>query len=94
LTARIHQALVASDEAYGMPRIRAEQQDAGILATRKRIARLMRQAPMRGVRRRRSFYATTERDLSHRAAPDLVSREFAVTNINQLRVADMTYIPT
>ena len=56
LTACIRQAHQASDETYGMPRIRAELADAGVVASRKRIARLMR--------------------------------------INQLGVADMTYIPT
>jgi len=94
LTVQIREAFVASDETYGMPRIRAELQDAGIVASRKRIARLMRQAQMCGVRRRRSFRMTTERDVRHRPAPDLVNRAFVATDINQLWVADMTYIPT
>ena len=54
-TAQIREAFVASDETYGMRRIRVELQDAGIVASRKRIARLMRQAQLRGVSRRRSF---------------------------------------
>lgn len=37
---------------------------------------------------------TTQRDVRQRPAPDLVKREFVATDINQLRVADMTYIPT
>jgi len=94
LTTQIRDAFVASDETYGMPRIRAELQDAGIVASRKRIARLMRLAQIRGVSRRRSFCVTTERDVRHRPAPDLVKREFKATGINQLWVADMTYIPT
>lgn len=94
LTTQIREAFAASDETYGMPRIRAELQDAGIVASRKRIARLMRLAQIRGVSRRRSFCVTTERDVRHRPAPDLVNREFKATGINQLWVADMTYIPT
>ena len=94
LTTQIREAFAASDETYGMPRIRAELQDAGIVASRKRIARLMRLAQIRGVSRRRSFCVTTERDVRHRPAPDLVKREFVATDINQLWVADMTYIPT
>jgi putative transposase len=94
LTTQIREAFVASDETYGMPRIRAELQDAGVVASRKRIARLMRLAQIRGVSRRRSFCVTTERDARHRPAPDLVKREFVATDINQLWVADMTYIPT
>jgi len=94
LTAQIREAFVASDETYGMPRIRAELMDAGIVASRKRIAALMRQEHMRGISRRRSFCITTERDVRHRPAPDLENREFVATDINQLWVADMTYIPT
>ena len=94
LTAQIRQAFVASYETYGMPRIRAELHDVGVMASRKRIARLMRQARIRGVSRRRSFCVTTERDVRRRLAPDLVNREFVATDINQLWVADMTYFPT
>ena len=82
-----------SDATYGMPRIRAELMDAGIAASRKRIAALMRQEHMRGVSRRRSFCVTTERDVRHRPAPDLVKREFVATDFNQLWVADVTYVP-
>ena len=77
-----------------MPRIRAELQDAGVTASHKRITRLMRQERMRGVSRRRSFCVTTERDVRHRPAPDLVNRMFVAPDINQLWVADMTYLPT
>ena len=38
LITHIRVAFVASDETYGMPRIRAELQDAGIVASRKRIS--------------------------------------------------------
>ena len=94
LSAQIRQAFVASDETYGMPRIRAELMDAGMVVSRKRIARLMRQERMRGVSRRRNYCVTTERDARQRPAPDLVQRQFVATDLNQLWVADMTYIPT
>ena len=94
LSAQIRQAFIASDETYGMPRIRAELMDAGMVVSRKRIARLMRQERMRGVSRRRSYCVTTERDARQRPAPDLVQRQFVATDLNQLWVADMTYIPT
>ena len=42
LSEHIRKAHRASDETYGMPRIRAELADAGIISSRKRIARLMR----------------------------------------------------
>lgn len=95
LMVQIREAFVASYETDGMPRIRAELIDAaGIVASRKRIAALMRQEHMRGVSRRRSFCITTQRDVRHRPAPGLVKREFVATDINQFWVVDMTYIPT
>jgi putative transposase len=84
----------ASDATYGMPRIRAELADCGVHAGRKRIARLMCQAGIQGVSRRRSWVVTTTPDKRQRPAPDLVKRQFVASDINQLWVADMTYIPT
>jgi putative transposase len=64
------------------------------VASRKRIARLMRGAHLQGVSRRRGYCVTTQRDKAQRVAPDLVKRQFVASDINQLWVADMTYIPT
>ena len=94
LCERIVQAHQASDETYGMPRIRAELADAGVVASRKRIAHLMRAMHIQGVSRRRAWCVTTERNKRQRPAPDLVKREFVAKDLNQLWVADMTYIPT
>jgi putative transposase len=90
----IRHAHQISDETYGMPRIRAELSDTGITASRKRIARLMRDNHLQGVSRRRSWCVTTERNLRQRPAPDLVERKFVASGVNQLWVADMTYVPT
>ena len=94
LTESIRQVHKASDETYGMPRIRFELRDNGQQVSRKRVARLMRKACIRGVSRRRSFTVTTERDRRQRPAPDLVNRQFRALGPDQLWVADMTYIPT
>ena len=59
----------------------------------KRVGRLMRQAGLRGVCRRKR-YRTTVRDRGARPAPDLVDRNFSVERPDQLWVADITYIPT
>ena len=83
-----------SDATYGMPRIRAELADQGVVASRKRIASVMRHAHIRGVSRRRGYVVATNRDKRQRPAPDLVKRQFVATDINRLWVADMTYVPT
>jgi putative transposase len=90
----IRDAHLASDETYGMPRLRAELAASGITASRKRIARLMHDNHLQGVSRRRSWCVTTERNRRQRPAPDLVNRQFVASDINQLWVADMTYVPT
>ncbi len=90
----IKAAHAMSDETYGMPRIRAELLDAGTVASRKRIAALMRVNGIAGVSRRRGYCVTTKRNPKDRPAPDLVKRQFVATDINQLWVADMTYVPT
>ena len=94
LTERIRLLHAASHEYYGSPNIHADLRDEGTLVGRKRVARLMRVAGLRGVSRRRSFVVTTQRDRRQRPAPDLVNREFTADGPNQLWVADMTYIPT
>lgn len=94
LTERIRAIHAASDENYGSPNIHAELRDEGTRVGRKRVARLMRVAGLRGVSRRRGFVVTTRRDPKQRPAPDLVKRTFVAAGPNQLWVADMTYVPT
>ena len=60
---------------------------------RKRIARLMRRAGLRGISRRKGT-RTTVRDARARAVPDLVERDFTADAPDRLWVADITYIPT
>jgi len=78
---------------YGTPRVQAELAAQGLRLSRKRVARLMRRAGVRGVSRRKPFH-TTVRDATARPAPDLVERRFAAAGPDQLWVADITYIPT
>jgi len=93
LLAQIKTIHAMSDATYGMPRIRAELLDQGIVASRKRIANLMKGAHIQGVSLRRGYTVTIHRNVKERPAPDLVKRQFVATDINQLWVADMKYIP-
>lgn len=83
-----------SDQTYGMPRILAELKTQGIVVNHKRVARLMRTAKLYGVSRRRGFTVTTQREEGQPTVPDLVNRQFTASALNQLWIADMTYIPT
>ncbi len=93
LLERIREFHLISRGTYGAPRIHAELADQGHAVSRKRIARLMRNAGLAGVSRRKGR-RTTLRDARARAAPDLVERDFAAEAPDQLWVADITYIPT
>jgi putative transposase len=92
LVAAIRAAHTASRGTYGAPRVHAGLAAKGIRVGCKRIARLMTQAGLAGVRRRR-FVTTTVKD-SGCQAPDLVERNFTAEAPDRRWVADITYIPT
>jgi putative transposase len=80
--------------SYGSPRVHAELTlGLGLVVNEKRVARLMRQAGIRGlyVRRRRGC---TVRNPDAEPAGDLVNRQFAVTAANRLWLTDITEHPT
>jgi putative transposase len=87
---KIHQK---SKGTYGAPRIHVELAEQGWRVGRKRVARLMRAADLRGVSRRKAP-RTTRRQPGATPAPDLVQRNFTASRPNELWVADITYIPT
>lgn len=93
LLGRIRQIHERSRGTYGAPRVHAELAAEGSRVGRKRVARLMREAGLEGVSRRRGI-RTTQRGEEARPAPDLVEREFAVAGPDRLWVGDLTYIPT
>ena len=93
LTARVQEIHAGSRGTYGAPRIHAELVEAGAAVGRKRVARVMREAGIAGVSRRRGP-RTTRREVQARPAPDRVERCFEADAPNRLWVADITYIPT
>jgi putative transposase len=93
LLKRIRTIHAASRGTYGAPRVHAELRAGGERHGRKRVGRLMREAGLAGVSRRKGA-RTTQRDARTRPAPDLVERAFTAERPNQLWVADVTYIPT
>jgi len=78
---------------YGSPRVHAELRERGQRIARKRVARLMRAAGLRG-RERRRFRCTT--DSKHKMAikGNLLAQRFAVAAPNTGWVTDITYLWT
>ena len=94
LVERIRSIHKAHRGVYGSPRIHADLRLAhDIRVGRKRVERLMRQAGISGmVRRKRG--RTTISVPGVRVADDLVERQFRPAGANQLWVADVTYLRT
>jgi putative transposase len=67
--------------------------DQGRRVSRKRVARLMREAALTAQRKRRRVL-TTKRDTTHPAASNIFNRDFTATEPNTKWVADITSIPT
>jgi transposase InsO family protein len=83
-----------SRRRYGSPRIHRDLRDeAGLRVSRKRVARVMREAGLRGTPRRR-FRVTTQADPQHVPAPNRLARRFTVARPNRVWAADVTYLAT
>src|ERR1700689_355885 len=83
-----------SRRSYGSPRVHAELKlGQGVRCSRKRVERLMRQAQIAGIHRRRRG-GCTKRDPSLEPSDDLVKRAFDPTEPDRLWVMDVTEHPT
>jgi putative transposase len=83
----------ANYSVYGAHKLWKAARRTGYDIGRDQVARLMRQAGIRGVRRGRRV-VTTRADKQAGRAPDLVKRRFVATRPNALWVTDLTYVPT
>ena len=94
LTEHIRAIHARSRGTYGAPRVQAELRASEHRVSRKRVARLMHAAELRGCSRGRQRVRTTVVDPAARAAPNLVARTFAAPGPNRLWLGDITYLPT
>jgi len=93
LTEKIRRIHAESRETYGYRRIATELNDEGDEVGEKKTARLMKDAGLAGIKRRK-FHRTTKRDKRERPAPDLLNRDFSATRPDEKYVADVTYVTT
>lgn len=92
LAGRIKTLHAETNDCYGSPRMHRELRDLDIRVARKRVARLMRALGLSGWTRRRYLGKPTV--VPFPPLPDLVRRNFTPSAMNQLWVADITYIRT
>jgi putative transposase len=91
LTEKIREIQRYSRGIYGSPRVHAELRSIGTRCSKKRVARLMREAGVRGCMRGRRR-GTTRRAKGAPPAEDLVRRNFATMQADKVWVADITYV--
>lgn len=90
LTSKILEVYRESWGTYGSPRVHAELVDQGERVSRQLVEKLMREAGLRGVQKRKKG-RSVHRSMRPVPSPDLVQRQFHAAQPNTLWVADMTY---
>ncbi len=89
-------AVHAADRAYGVPRVTAELNDGVPPEQRvnhKRVARVMAENKIAGVRLRRRVRTTVPEPADQVVVPDLLQRNFTAGAPNGVYVGDITYLP-
>jgi transposase InsO family protein len=84
------QQIVLENRCYGYRPVAAELRHRGVVANRKRVLRLMRADNLLAVHKQR-FVFTTDSRHSYAVYANLAAR-LKLTGINQLWVADITYV--
>ena len=83
------------DRAYGAPRVTSELNDgvpANERVNHKRVARVMREHQLVGIRLRRRV-KTTIAEQTDEKFPDLLGRDFSIGESGRRYVGDITYLP-
>jgi putative transposase len=95
LTDAIFDIHVTSRRSYGSPRVWAELRlgERRLACSRKRVERLMRQAHIQGIYRRKCRGCTI-RDPAGTPSQDLVNRQFVADGPDRLWLTDITEHPT
>ena len=100
LSARIRVIYEETKGRYGSPRVYQELRALGLPCGKHRTARLMRVEGLRA-KSARHFRVTTQSDHAHPAAPNVLARDFAVSEPTSAAataapvwMADITYLPT
>lgn len=93
LLVEIKKSHAASRQTYGSPRIHKDLRAGGHGCSRKRVARLMREAGI-AAKMTKKFKVTTQADSKHSAAPNRLQQDFQAQGPNEKWVSDITYVWT
>jgi putative transposase len=93
LVASIRRIFAKFRGRYGAPRVHSQLAREGTSVSRKRVARLMREAGLKA-KGRRKYKPTTDSDHSLPVAPNLLKRRFGTARPDEAWVSDITYVWT
>ncbi len=94
LAEQIHRVFENSRQTYGSDRVEAALRENGVLTSRKRVARLMREQGLRSVRVKRRRPSLTHSVQNAYVVDNLLIQDFTASRPNEKWVTDTTYIPT
>jgi len=90
----IHKAYEQGRRTYGSPRVTQLLKRQNQLCGRHRVARLMRQAGLRGLQKRAFRPRTTDSNHPLPIAPNRLKKLSSPSELNRVWVSDITYVPT
>jgi len=91
---QIKQLFEAKRQRYGSPRMTEELRRGGQVCNHKRVERLMRQEGLKARSGRKGKVRTTNSGHDQPVAPNLLVDRPAPTKVDEVWVADITYVPT
>ena len=91
---QINKIHTQSKRRYGSPRITAELNTEGFVASRPRVAGLMRRANIKSIVGKKHRVQTTDSKHAYSVVQNVLNRDFHAEDIGQKWVSDLTYIRT
>ena len=93
LSEKIRGIYQESKKTYGSPRITIALHNGGIIVSRRRVARLMREMKLRSIFRKK-FVVTTDSKHNYPVVENKLNRDFTVDGPGKVWVSDITYLRT
>lgn len=91
----IRDVFIDSRQTYGTRRIKKQLERLyGLVLSRRRIGKIMKKLGFNSKNKRRFRVLTTNSNHNYAISPNRLQQDFYSTNINQIYVGDITYIPT
>lgn len=94
LKAAIQELHQQTKSRLGSPKMRIELKDRGMLVSRPRVARLMKQLGLRSIICKKFKVSTTDSNHGYLPSKNLMDRDFSASRPGEKWVSDITYVRT